>query len=109
VLLRRVHLREARHNEGSKEEGRSNGGRESSRGVLVPGLQQEGLDHLDQGQDEDPGREEHPKHGRGGAERGEEHDPANRLPLHLKHKQERLPHQPGRPDRRELHLESHFR
>ena len=36
-------------------------GRESSRGVLVPGLQQEGLDHLDQGQDEDPGREEHPK------------------------------------------------
>ena len=36
-------------------------GRESSRGVLVPGLQQEGLNHLDQGQDEDPGREEHPK------------------------------------------------
>ena len=27
------------------------------------------------------------QHGRGGAERGEEHDPANRLPLHLKHKQ----------------------
>ena len=36
-------------------------GRESSRGVLVPGLQQEGLDHLDQGQDEDPRREEHSK------------------------------------------------
>ena len=27
------------------------------------------------------------QHGRGGAERGEEHDPANCLPLHLKHKQ----------------------
>ena len=27
------------------------------------------------------------QHGRGGAERGEEHDPANCFPLHLKHKQ----------------------
>ena len=125
---------------------------ESTGGVPLPRLQQEGLHHPHQGPDEDPRWEKHPEviiresvclllhmvilsidrsaeqkqsfkalkrktqnigrhriydddiktwtneeivykmtlavqHGRGGEERGEEHDPTNCLPFHLKHQQ----------------------